>query len=67
MVILHIVFMSLIAIGTVSFLAWSIVTEHRRYGCADLGFGRDLPPMTKLVSPVAPELGRAAGSLRRCS
>jgi hypothetical protein len=61
MVILNIVLMSLIAIGTVGFLAWSIVTEHRRYGCADLRFGRDLSPMIKLVSPVAPELGRAAG------
>jgi hypothetical protein len=60
MVILNIVFMALISIAIVGVMAWSICTQHRQSGCADLRIRRRLPRIIKLVSPDARELGRPA-------
>ena len=57
-VILNIVFMALISIAIVGFMAWSICTQYRESGCAHLRIGRRLPRIIKLVSPDVRELGR---------
>lgn len=58
MLILNIAFMSLTAIAIVGCLARSVLTQRRRPGYAVLRFGP--PPIIKLVSPDARQLGLAA-------
>lgn len=60
MVILDVVFMALISAAIVGFLLWSIGTQYRHYGCADLRIRRRLKISVRLVVPHKPEL--AGGS-----
>ena len=57
MLILNIAFMSLVAVAVVGFLAWSVRSQPRQPGSAVLRFGLGPPPIIKLVSPGAPQLG----------
>lgn len=56
MVSFDVVFMALISAAIVAFLMWSICTQHRHYGCADLRIRRRLQISVKLVEPDQSEL-----------
>ena len=56
MVILDVVLMALISAAIVGFLTWSIRTQHRHYGCADLRIRRRLQISVRLVAPDRSEL-----------
>ncbi len=60
MVIFNVVLMALIGAAIVGSLIWSICTQHRHYGCADLRIRRRLQISVRLVTPDQPEL--AGGS-----
>jgi hypothetical protein len=51
MVILDVVLMALIGAAIVGFLAWSIWTQHRHYGCAHLRIRRRLQISVRLAVP----------------
>jgi hypothetical protein len=57
MVVLNVVLMALISAAIVGFLVWSICTQHRHYGCADLRIRRRrLQISVRLVTPDQAEL-----------
>jgi hypothetical protein len=60
MVVLDVVLMGLISVAIVGLLVWSICTQHRHYGCADLRIRRRLQISVRLVTPDQTEL--AGGS-----
>ena len=60
MVILDVVLMALIGAAIVGFLTWSICTQHRHYGCADLRIRRRLQISVRLAVPDEPVLSDKA-------
>ena len=65
MLILNVVFMSLIGTAILGFLAWSVLAQHRRPGSAVPRFGPGLPPIIKLISIGASQLGCPATVARQ--
>jgi len=55
MVVLDVVLMALISVAIVGFLLWSICTQYRDYGCADLRIRRRLQISVRLVTLGQPE------------
>jgi hypothetical protein len=51
MVVLDLVLMALISAAIGGLLVWSICTQHRDYGCADLRIRRRLQISVRLVTP----------------
>ena len=60
MVILNIAFIAVIATAIVGFLAWSILTQYRHDGCADLRIRRRARDSVSPVSRHEQELARGA-------
>lgn len=58
MLALNIAFMALTAASIVGLLAWSIATQHRNHGCAELRIRR-LRISVRLVSADEPNIVRA--------
>lgn len=58
MIVLNIVLMALIGAAIVGFMVWSILTQHRHYGCPDIRIRRRPQASVKRVSPEEPELVR---------
>ena len=56
MVILDVVLMALIGAAIVGLLTWSIFTQHRHHGCADLRIRRRLRISVRFVVPDEPVL-----------
>ena len=50
MVVLDVVLMALISAAIVGLLVWSICTQHRNFGCADLRIRRRLSISVRLVT-----------------
>lgn len=55
MIILNVVPMALISAAIVGFLVWSICTQHRHHGCADLQIRRRLQVRVRLVTRDEPD------------
>jgi hypothetical protein len=60
MIVLDVVLMALISVAIVGLLVWSICTQHRPYGCADLRMRRRLHISVRLVTP--DQTGLAGGT-----
>ena len=60
MVILDVVLMALIGAAIVGLLTWSIFTQHRHHGCADLRIRRRLHISVRLAVPDEPALPEEA-------
>ena len=56
MVVLNVVLMALIGAAIVGLLVWSICTQHRHFGCADLRIRRRLSISVRLVTRYPTEL-----------
>ncbi len=56
MVVLDIALMALICAAIVGLLVWSIYTQHRDYGCAELRIRRRLQISVRLVPLDKPKL-----------
>jgi hypothetical protein len=58
MIFLDIVLMAAISATIIGFLAWSIVTQHRDYGCTHLRIRRRSHASVRLITSENPELAR---------